>query len=312
MAVSNEEINAWLQANAGASDATIAAAMDEYKVTPAQMAQATGLDLGAVQSRYDAALPTPAAAPLSMQGLADTSAPTAPLYTGLTAQSNPQQIASAYSQFADSAGGDTQAVQTQAVDYLKKLGVSDEYIQNAYQQYQSPLPSVATPPQGLTGEVDPYVYAYEYGVANNDFSGLRGLLQQTPDSTQLVSKYNLTPEQINQIEFGTGFDLDQSGGYGAGTVGNDWDYNKYLDELREGNTDNALSMYRSADPLGAQRLEKMYQELQQQQTVTGDSWAAGNLGSKDAAAMDFALRLMENGLDSIYDLGQRTVEVDYG
>jgi len=74
MAVSNEEINAWLQANAGASDATIAAAMDEYKVTPAQMAQATGLDLGAVQSRYDAAI-----APLSMQGLTDTSAPTAPL-----------------------------------------------------------------------------------------------------------------------------------------------------------------------------------------------------------------------------------------
>jgi hypothetical protein len=168
----------------------------------------------------------------------------------------------------------------------------------------------AEPTGATTGseDIDPYVYAYEYGVANNDFSGLLSLLNQTSDPASLISKYGLTPEQINQIEFGTGFDLDQSGGFGAGKVGNDWDYNNYLDALREGDTDTALSLYKSADPLGAQRLENMYQELQQQQTVTGDSWATGNLGSKDAAAMDFALRLLENGVGSIYDLGQRTVE----
>lgn len=55
MAVTNEEINTWLQANAGASDADIAAAMGQYGVTPAQMAQATGLGQDVVQSRYDAA-----------------------------------------------------------------------------------------------------------------------------------------------------------------------------------------------------------------------------------------------------------------
>lgn len=55
MAVTNEQINTWLQTNAGASDAEIAAAMGQYGVTPAQMAQATGLGQDVVQSRYDAA-----------------------------------------------------------------------------------------------------------------------------------------------------------------------------------------------------------------------------------------------------------------
>jgi hypothetical protein len=248
-----------------------------------------------------AAAPSPTFAPTAT---ITATPPAAPLYQSLTAQSTPDQIAQAYSEFVSGAGGDTAANQQEAVSFLQNLGIAQPTIDQAYTTYSTP--KTAQPFQEQ--EVDPYVYAYEYGVANNDFSGLLELLQQTPDSTQLVSKYGLTPEQINQIEFGTGFDLDQSGGYGAGKVGNDWDYNKYLDELRKGNTDNALSLYKSADPLGAQRLETMYQELLKQQTVTGDNWAAGNLGSKDAAAMDFALRLMENDLDSIYDLGQRTVE----
>jgi hypothetical protein len=238
-----------------------------------------------------------------------------PLYQYLNQSSAPEEIAQAYSQFASKSGGNTAANQKEAVAYLKNLGFSDAEIQRAYEAYESQLPArIGAQEENLQeeilqeAEIDPYIYAYEYGVANDDFSGLLGLLKQTPDSAELISKYNLTPEQINQIEFGTGFDLDQSGGYGAGKVGNDWDYNKYLDELREGNTDNALNMFKSIDPMGAKRLENMYQELLKQQTVTGDNWAAGNLGSKDAAAMDFALRLMENDLDSIYDLGQRTVE----
>lgn len=55
MAVTNEQINAFLAANPDMRDSQIAAAMNQYGVTPAQMAQATGLDVGAVQSRYDVA-----------------------------------------------------------------------------------------------------------------------------------------------------------------------------------------------------------------------------------------------------------------
>jgi len=61
MAVTNDQITSWLQSNPGATDATIASTMQQFNVTPAQMAQATGLDTGAVQTRYDAALPAPAA-----------------------------------------------------------------------------------------------------------------------------------------------------------------------------------------------------------------------------------------------------------
>ena len=53
-AVSDQDVASWLQSNPGASDATIAAAMRQYGVSPAQMARVTGLALEAVQSRYNA------------------------------------------------------------------------------------------------------------------------------------------------------------------------------------------------------------------------------------------------------------------
>lgn len=60
MAVTNEQISEYLAANPSLSDAEIAAAMAEHSVTPAQMAQVTGLGQDVVQARYDAAM-----APLS-------------------------------------------------------------------------------------------------------------------------------------------------------------------------------------------------------------------------------------------------------
>lgn len=59
-----QEIQNWLAANPKADDRTIAAAMNQYGVTPAQMAQATGLNVADVQNRYNAAMaplaqPTP-------------------------------------------------------------------------------------------------------------------------------------------------------------------------------------------------------------------------------------------------------------
>ena len=59
----------------------------------------------------------------------------APLYQSLTSQSTPDQIASAYRQFAKGAGGDAQANQQAAVDYLRKIGVADTTTQDAYQNY---------------------------------------------------------------------------------------------------------------------------------------------------------------------------------
>lgn len=53
--VSIADIQGYLGANPGMSDTQIAAAMGQYGVSPAQMAAATGLSLGDVQGRFDAA-----------------------------------------------------------------------------------------------------------------------------------------------------------------------------------------------------------------------------------------------------------------
>jgi hypothetical protein len=67
-------------------------------------------------------------------------APAAPLYAGLTAQSTPDQIAGAYSQFLDTAGGDTAANQQTALAYLNKLGVAAPTTTKAYEVYRSDQP----------------------------------------------------------------------------------------------------------------------------------------------------------------------------
>ena len=57
MAVSNEQIVDFLTSNPGMSDADIVAAMEQYGVSPAQMANAVGLDEGEVAARVGAAIP---------------------------------------------------------------------------------------------------------------------------------------------------------------------------------------------------------------------------------------------------------------
>ncbi len=57
MAVSNQQILDFLTANPGLSDAQIVAAMEQYGVSPSQMASAVGLDEGAVASRAAATVP---------------------------------------------------------------------------------------------------------------------------------------------------------------------------------------------------------------------------------------------------------------
>ena len=57
MAVSDRQIVDWFLANEGADDATIAATMDQFGLTPADIARATGTDVADVTSRYEAVAP---------------------------------------------------------------------------------------------------------------------------------------------------------------------------------------------------------------------------------------------------------------
>jgi len=68
MAVTNEQIVSFLQSNPGITDAQIAAAMQQYGVSPQQMSAVTGVPLEQVQSRVQAAMTPQAMAPMSPVG----------------------------------------------------------------------------------------------------------------------------------------------------------------------------------------------------------------------------------------------------
>jgi hypothetical protein len=60
-----------------------------------------------------------------------------------------------------------------------------------------------------------------------------------------------------------------------------------------------------------QNAQNVYREiLAQQQAGTAPAWYAGNTASPQAAAADFALRLAENGIGSLSQLGQATIPGD--
>jgi hypothetical protein len=56
MAISSQDIQNFLLANPGMTDAQIASAMQQYNVSPAQVASATNLPMADVQSRFDTAI----------------------------------------------------------------------------------------------------------------------------------------------------------------------------------------------------------------------------------------------------------------
>jgi hypothetical protein len=64
----------------------------------------------------------------------------------LTANSSAADVASAYGAFTSQAGGDIEANQQTAIDFLRSKGVSDGLITSAYQQYLAPAPAPAPAP----------------------------------------------------------------------------------------------------------------------------------------------------------------------
>lgn len=89
-----------------------------------------------------------------------------------------------------------------------------------------------------------------------------------------------------------------------------WDYNKYMNSLKVDAPDytDALATLSSQNSVMSKNAQNVYKEmLAQQQAGSADYWSQGNLGSKKAAAADFALRLAENNIGSLNELGQRSV-----
>jgi hypothetical protein len=89
-----------------------------------------------------------------------------------------------------------------------------------------------------------------------------------------------------------------------------WDYDKYVKGLKSGNTDFNQEFDKLGGMMG-QNAKNIYREiLAQQNAGTASAWSKGNTASPQAAAADFALRLAENGIGSLNQLGQLTIPSD--
>ena len=221
MAVTNEQVAAYLASNPGLSDAQIAQTMAQFNVTPAQMAAVTGIPESQVAARV-------AAAP--------------PVYF----EQNPD-VAAAYQQ---NSYGLTPAQFAQT--HYERFG---QFEQRAPVGMMSAPVAASTPAAAVAA------------------------------TTPVVATTAAT----------------------TGATAEPWDYDKYYSSLRSKDTDFFAELGKLGG-IGATNAQNIYREiLAQQNAGSSEFWYAGNAASKEAAAADFALRLAENGIGSLSQLGQTTI-----
>lgn len=181
MAVTTQEIQAWLASNPTADDRTIAAAMQQHGVTPAQMATATGLSPTEVQRRYDAAIaPAPATqtqmTPEQIQQLVMTS----------MQQMQPQQQASP----STASSASMQTISNWAAPYITDyLSKGQALASMPYEAYTGPLTAGASGLQnqafqGLAGLAVPGAFGEAAGAAGQAVQGYQGLGAYDPTQFQ--------------------------------------------------------------------------------------------------------------------------------
>jgi hypothetical protein len=86
-----------------------------------------------------------------------------------------------------------------------------------------------------------------------------------------------------------------------------WDYGKFIEALKSGDANYAAELGKLGNEMGV-NAQNIYREILAQQVAgTAPAWYAGKTASPEAAAANFALRLAENGIGSLTELGQMTV-----
>lgn len=89
-----------------------------------------------------------------------------------------------------------------------------------------------------------------------------------------------------------------------------WNYDEYVSKLKTGNADFNQELGKLGGMMG-QNAQNIYREILAQQKAGSSSfWSQGNTASPQAAAADFALRLAENGVGSLSQVGQLTIPSD--
>lgn len=155
--------------------------------------------------------------------------------------------------------------------------------------------------------------------------------QQNPDvaAAYQQNSYGLTPEQFAQTHYTNFGQFEQrtptglmsapapvattagaTTGATTGATSEPWDYDKYVQGLKSGNVDFNQEFAKLGGSLGT-NAQNIYREILAQQNAGSSSfWSQGNTASPQAAAADFALRLAENGVGSLSQVGQLTIPSD--
>ena len=124
----------------------------------------------------------------------------------------------------------------------------------------------------------------------------------------LAARYGVAPNEITNY-YNTTAAAAPAAAAPVQTVasGPSWDYDKYYAALKSGDANYQQELGKLGGVMG-QNAQNVYREiLAQQQAGTAPAWYAGNTASPQAAAADFALRLAENGIGSLNQLGQATI-----
>lgn len=156
-------------------DVAAAYMQNTYGMTPADFAAAHYKNFGAQEQR---AAPDVVAA--------------APLYTTLTANSTPEQIAAAYNQFVSSGGGDTEFNRNAALGYLTNtVKAAAPTISSAYDQYKSDYATgIASNISSLFGGTSGSADSNAYFQANPDVA-----------AAYKANPMGMTPDQFAQTHF---------------------------------------------------------------------------------------------------------------
>ena len=125
----------------------------------------------------------------------------------------------------------------------------------------------------------------------------------------LAARYGVAPNEITNYYNTYAAPTTAAAAEPVQTVasGPSWDYDKYVEALKSGDANYQQELGKLGGVMG-QNAQNVYREiLAQQNAGTAPAWYAGNTASPQAAAADFALRLAENGVGSLSQLGQVTI-----
>lgn len=208
-AVTNEQIQSYLSSNPGMSDTQIASAMQQFNVSPAQMAAATGVNQAEVQQRFEAAT-RPATAPAAV----------APVTTAAPATTTGTAVSGGYTGGATPAGmgvATTAAPTTVAPKvsdqdvsawFRENPNASDVDIASAMQQYGVTPEQISKATGVNTQDVqsrfsvasDPKVLAIKDAYNSGNIAQAQAAFNNSGlSSDQLASVFNLKQADIDYI-----------------------------------------------------------------------------------------------------------------